>query len=54
MQLAVHSDAGYLNEANAQSQAGGHFFLSNQMEFPSNYEAILHVVQIIKAACPQP
>ena len=30
MILAVHSDAGYLNEPKARSRAGGHFFLSEQ------------------------
>jgi hypothetical protein len=34
MILAVHSDAGYCNEKKSRSQAGGHFFLSNNNEFP--------------------
>jgi hypothetical protein len=29
MVLAAHSDASYLLEANARSQAGGHFFMSS-------------------------
>ena len=48
MVLAVHSDAGYLNEANARSRAGGHFFLSNYSVYPSNNGAILNVAQIIE------
>jgi hypothetical protein len=34
MTLAVHSDAGYCNKKKARSQAGGHFFLSNDKNFP--------------------
>jgi hypothetical protein len=34
MILNVHSDAGYLNEKKARSQAGGHFFLSNNDTSP--------------------
>ena len=34
MVLAVHSDASYLSEAKAHSRAGGHFFMSNNSEFP--------------------
>ncbi len=34
MILAVHSDAGYCNEKNARSRAGGHFLLSNNKQFP--------------------
>jgi hypothetical protein len=48
MVLAVHSDAGYLNEPNTQSRAGGHFYLSSDDTFPPNNEAILNVTQIIK------
>ena len=46
---AVHSDASYLSEAEARSRAGGHFFVSNNNEFPPNNGAILTVAQIIKA-----
>jgi hypothetical protein len=49
MVLAVHSDAGYLNEKLARSRAGGHFFLSTNVTYPSNNGAILTIVQIIKA-----
>ena len=48
MVLAVHSDAGYLNEPNARSRAGGHFFLSDHSTYPPNNGAILNIAQIIK------
>jgi hypothetical protein len=48
MILAVHSDAGYLNEPNARSRAGGHFYLSSDDIFPPNNGAILNIAQIIK------
>ncbi len=47
--LAVHSDAGYCNKKKSRSRAGGHFFLSNDNEFPPNNCAILTVATIIKA-----
>mgnify|MGYP006150379829 CR=1 FL=1 len=34
MVLAVHSNAGYLNETKARSRAGGHFFMSSNTEDP--------------------
>ena len=49
MILAVHSDAGYLNERKAQSRAGGIFFLSNDVQNPPNNGAILTIAQIIDA-----
>jgi hypothetical protein len=49
MILAVHSNAGYCNEKKSRSQAGGHFFLSNDDEFPPNNAAILTVATIIKS-----
>ena len=48
MVLAVHSDAGYLNEPNARSRAGGHFFLSDHSTYPPNNGAILNIAQVIK------
>ncbi|EJK63093.1 hypothetical protein THAOC_16272 [Thalassiosira oceanica] len=48
MKLAVHSDAGYLNEPNARSRAGGHFFLSNDADVPPNNGAILNISHVIK------
>ena len=49
MVLAVHSDAGYINEPKAQSRAGGHFYLSSDENFPPNNGVILNIAQIIKA-----
>ena len=49
MVLAIHSDASYLSEARARSRAGGHFFMSNNSEFPPNNGAVHTVAQIIKA-----
>lgn len=48
MVLAVPRDAGYLNEPNARSRTGGHFFLSNHATHPPNNRAILNLAQIIK------
>ena len=48
MILAAHSDASYLSEPNARSRAGGHIFLSSDVEFPHNNGAILNIAQIIK------
>ncbi len=47
MVLAVHSDAGYLNESKSRSRVGGHFFLSNNIQYPQNNRAILTIAQII-------
>jgi hypothetical protein len=49
MVLAAHSDASYLLEANAHSQAGGHFFMSSDTFCPHNNGAVLTIAQIIKA-----
>ena len=49
MVLAVHSDAGYHNESQARSRAGGHFYLSRNEDIPPNNGSILNVAQIIKA-----
>lgn len=49
MILAIHSDAGYLNECKARSRAGGHFFLSSDVQNPQNNGAILTIAQIIDA-----
>ena len=48
MVLAVHSDASYLNEPQARSRAGGHFFLSSDTEIPQNNGAVLNIAHIIK------
>jgi hypothetical protein len=47
--LAVHSDAGYLNESKACSRAGGHFFLLSNVQNPPNNGAVLTIAQIIDA-----
>jgi hypothetical protein len=49
MVLVAHSDASYLSEANACSQAGGHFFMSSDTPCPHNNSAVLTIAQIIKA-----
>jgi hypothetical protein len=49
MVLAGHSNASYLSETNARSQAGGHFFMSNNNALPPNNGAVLTIAQIIKA-----
>ena len=48
MILNVHSDASYLTEPKAQSRAGGHFFLSNNVEDPADNGAVLNSAVIIK------
>jgi hypothetical protein len=49
MVLVVHSDASYLSEPKARSQAGGNFFLSSDTEDPINNGAVLNIAQLIKA-----
>ncbi len=49
MVLLAHSDASYLSEAKARSQAGGHFFMSSNTPCPHNKGANLTIAQIIKA-----
>jgi len=48
MILCIHSDAGYANEKNTRSRAGGHFFLSNNDQHPPNNGAIMTNATIIK------
>ena len=48
MILAVHSNASYLNEEDAQSRSGGHHFLAENVPFPVNNGAIHNVAKIIK------
>ncbi len=50
MILAVHSDAGYLNERKSRSCAGGHFYLSGNETYPPNNGAILNIAKVINAA----
>jgi hypothetical protein len=49
MVLAGHSDALYLSKSNAQSRAGGHFFMSCNVELPPNNDVVSIITQIIKA-----
>ena len=49
MVLAAHSDASYLSETQARSRAGGHFFLSENKQYPDNNGAIITISQIIEA-----
>jgi hypothetical protein len=49
MVLSIHSDAGYLNEENACSRAGGHHYLSENIPFPPNNGTIHKVAKKIKA-----
>jgi hypothetical protein len=49
MGLVVHSDASYLSEPKARSRAGGHFFMSSEVDDPINNGAILNLAQLIKA-----
>jgi hypothetical protein len=49
MILAIHSNASYLSEPKAQSQAGGHMFMVGDNEIPINNGAILNISQIIKS-----
>jgi hypothetical protein len=48
MKLAIHSDAGYLNESNARSRAGGHHFLSEDVANPPDNGPIYNEASIIK------
>ena len=49
MILAAHSDASHLSETNARSRAGGHFFLSENDEYPANNGSVLTLSHIIKS-----
>jgi hypothetical protein len=49
MVLAVHSNALYLSEPAARSQAGGHFFCSSNVDDPPNNGAVLNISKILKA-----
>ncbi len=50
MILVIHSDAEYCNKKTLRSQAGGHFFLTNEDKFPPNNGVIFTNATIIKAA----
>ena len=48
MTLALHSDAGYLNEPEEQNRSGRHFFMSTNTILIPNNGVILTIAQIIK------
>ena len=48
MILAVHEDAGFLNESRARSRAGAHIFLSENEPKPKINGPILTIAKIIK------
>jgi hypothetical protein len=49
MILAIHSNASYLSEPKAQSQAGGHMFMAGDNKIPINNSAVLNILQIINS-----
>ena len=49
MIIAVHSNVGYCNEKKSRSRVGGHFFLTNNAEHPTNNGAIFTIATIMKA-----
>jgi hypothetical protein len=52
MVLAVRCNASYLSKPKAQSQVGGHFFLSCVTTVPPNNGKILNITHIIKNVMP--
>jgi hypothetical protein len=53
MILAINSDASYLSEPKAQSQAGSHMFMAGDDEIPINNGAVLNISQVIKSVMSQ-
>jgi hypothetical protein len=49
MILAIHSNASYLSEQKAQSQAGGHMFMAGDNKIPINNGTVLNTSQMIKS-----
>jgi hypothetical protein len=49
MILAIHSNASYLSEPKAQSQAGGNMSMAENDKIPINNGAVLNISQIIKS-----
>jgi hypothetical protein len=47
MILAIHSNASYLSELKARSQAGGHMFMAGDDKVPINNSTVLNISQII-------
>ena len=48
MILNIYSNPNYLSDPKAQSQAGGHFFLSSNITIPDNNGIIFNIAHIIK------
>ena len=44
MKLAGHSDAGYNNKPKARSRAGGHFYLTDDTQYPPNNGPVLTIL----------
>ncbi len=49
MILAIHSNASYLSEPKARSQAGGHMFMAGNDKIPINNGAVLNILQVLKS-----
>ncbi len=49
MVLAIHSNALYLSEPKARSRVGGHMFMAERDNIPTNNGAVLNILQIIRA-----
>jgi hypothetical protein len=49
MVLVIHSNASYLSKPKARSRAGGHMFMAGRDNIPTNYGAVLNILQIIRA-----
>ena len=49
MVLTIHSDASYLSESKVRRRAGGHFFMSKDVEAPANNGTVLNITQIMKS-----
>ncbi len=49
MILAVHSNASYLSKQKSRSRAGGHFYFSSNVPYPSNNGAIENITKVIDA-----
>jgi hypothetical protein len=46
---AIHSNASYLSEPKARSQACGHMFMAGDDNIPINNGAVINTLQIIKS-----
>jgi hypothetical protein len=50
--IVEHSDASYLSEPKARSHAGRYFFMSSDVDDPTNKEGILNPKQLSRPLCP--